>query len=435
MPFHIFLSQWLSLGTGGLEAWKIGKDVLLGAVVLFAICLVWKQGKADRLYKTLVGVTIAYGTLHLLLWLFHPDLYARSAMLGTIYNVRLLLFAVLGLSAALLWPKFVFSSVVKWVLVISSIVAALGVIQYFLPHDTLSHFGYSLERGVRPAFAIDDNPDFPRIMSTLREPNALGAYLLLPVTALTLLFFRIKDDRRFMIIGAWLLHALAIFLTFSRSAWLAAVLVVLLAVWWQNKTLVTRTFRRFWPLLAAGVLLVAILGFTQRNTHFFQQYIIHSNPQETVQDLDSNDYHSLLLRQGLEGVRDNPIGYGPGTAGIVSIQNPDGGQLTENYYVQIAYELGIIGLGLFVAVNVLLYLILWRRRDVIGLVLCVSFWGYVVTNMLLHTWSNEAVAAQWWVLAGLAMAPLARQTTLPVDSRKRTSKKSARHHNRKKRRK
>ncbi|MET1032999.1 MAG: hypothetical protein ABWX94_00705, partial [Candidatus Saccharimonadales bacterium] len=288
MPFHIFLSQSLSLLTGGLDAWKIGKDLLLMVVTLFTICLVWQQGKATKLFRTVVFVAIAYGALHLLLWKMYPDLYARSAILGTIYNVRLLLFAILGMSAVLLLSKFAFSSLLKWVVIISTIVATLGIVQYFLPPDTLTHVGYSLERGVRPTFAIDDNPDFVRIMSTLREPNALGAYLILPLTALTVWFFRVKNtNKRQILAGLFGLHALAILLTFSRSAWLAAALAVTLALWWENKAWVIAQTKRHWPILASLVLLVGIIGFTQRNSHFFQQYIVHSNSQETVKDLDS----------------------------------------------------------------------------------------------------------------------------------------------------
>lgn len=404
MPFHIFLAQSLSLATGGLEVWKVGKDLFLALAVLFTICLVWWRGKGSKVFNILVILTLVYGGLHLLLWAAKPELHAQSAMLGTIYNARLFLFMLLGYGAVLLLPKFAFSSVLKLVLGVSTAVAALGVLQYFLPHDFLAHFGYSLERGVRPAFAIDDNSAFPRIMSTLREPNALGAYLVLPLTALCLLLFRIKDAaKRYILFGSLGLHLLALFLTFSRSAWLAAALALALALWWQNKRRVVAQLRRFWPFLVSLVLVIAVIGFTQRNTHFFQQYVIHSNSQEQVQDLDSNDYHSLLVKQGLEGVKDEPLGQGPGTAGIVSIQNPNGGQLTENYYIQIAYEIGVLGAALFIAVNIWLYVLIWQRRDMHALILCASFWGYVVTNMLLHTWSNEAVAAQWWILAGLAL--------------------------------
>jgi len=97
----------------------------------------------------------------------------------------------------------------------------------------LTHLGYSLERGTRPFFLIDTN-NVIRIMSTLREPNALGAYLILPATALLALFLRTKDsNKRIMLGGALILHLLAILLTFSRSAWVAVALALALVLWWH----------------------------------------------------------------------------------------------------------------------------------------------------------------------------------------------------------
>ncbi len=407
MPLHIFLAQSLSLATGGLEIWKIAKDALLLLLVAFTVCLVFWQGRATKTFKLLLGFSVVYGGLHLLLWATHPQLYDRSAALGTLYNVRLPLLVVLGYGSTLLLPKFVFSSVIKVVLAISTVVAGLGVLQYFLPHDILTHLGYSLERGARPFFLIDTNADLIRVMSTLREPNAFGAYLIVPITALSVYLLRIKDsNKRILVGGALGLHALALFLTFSRSAWLGAAVALGLVIWWQLGRSKPQLARRFLMIGAALALIIAVGGWSMRNTPFFQQYVIHSNPTEEVADLDSNDYHSLLLKQGLEGARAEPFGHGPGTAGLVSIQNPGGGQLTENYYVQIAYEVGIIGALLFVAFNVWLYVLIRRpnRPDTAVIVLCASFWGYVVTNMLLHSWSNEAVAAQWWLLAGMALA-------------------------------
>src|SRR6185369_4305517 len=120
--------------------------------------------------------------------------------------------------------------------------------------------------------------------------------------------------------------------------------------------------------------------------------------------LNSNQYHWYFVRRGLDGIAAQPLGHGPGTAVVVSIQNPHGGLLTENYYVQIGYEVGVLGLAVFVALNGLVYVWLLRRHDLWTVVLLTSFWGYVLMNMLLHTWSNEAVAAQWWLLAGAGLA-------------------------------
>jgi len=405
MPFHVFLVQSLSLLTGGLDIWKVGKDVFLGLAVLFTICLVWAKGKGTRTFNALVIITAAYGALHLLIWALNPHIYAPGAMLGTLYNVRLLLFALLGCGGILLLPKFAFGSLLKMVLVVSTVVSILGVLQYFLPNDFLTHVGYSIARGARPSFAIDDNAAFPRIMSTLREPNALGAYLVVPATALTILWFRARStSRRYLVTGLLALHLLAIFWTFSRSAWFAVAVSMALAVWWQNSTWFLRQLKRWWPVLAGLILVAGAVTYTQYNTQFFKQYIAHSDTKVHVNNLDSNSYHALLVKQGLEGIQHKPLGHGPGTAGLVSIQNPGGGQLTENYYVQIGYEVGVAGALLFIGINVWLYALVWRRRDWYGWLLCASFWGYVVTNMLLHSWSNEAVAAQWWILAGMAVA-------------------------------
>lgn len=406
MPLHIFLAQSLSLLTGGLEVWKIGKDVFLAVAVLFTICLVWQQRVWNRLFLWLVGLSAAYLALHLLLWLLHPDLYQQSAILGTIYNMRLPAFLLLGYGAVLVYPgKFVFSSVIKLVLIVSTAVAGLGVLQYFLPSDLLTHLGYGLERGTRAAFFIEDNPDLPRIMSTLREPNALGAYLILPAAALLAFFLKAQASRvRYMFALSLVLHLTAIFLTFSRSAWLGAALALGLVVWWRFGRIVLHWLRRFWPVAAGLVLVILGLAVALRDTAFFQRYIVHSEPTEQVADLDSNDLHLLLAKQGLEGIADKPLGHAPGTAGLVSIRNPEGGQLTENYYIQIGYEVGVLGLAVFVALNVWVYIRLRSQKNDLATVLCASFWAYVLMNMLLHTWSNEAVAAQWWLLAGMALA-------------------------------
>lgn len=410
MPFHIFLSQSLSTVTGGLDAWKIGKDVALFLLCLFTVCLVFWQGRATRLFRGLVMFTVIYAVVHSIIWMLHPDIYVRSAMLGLVYNLRLPLALVLGAGAVLLLPKFAFSSLIKIVTGVSTLVALLGIIQFFLPGDILTHLGYGLERGVRAAFYIDDNRELPlRIISTLREPNALGAYLIVPTALLGAHFLRTRDrNQRYLLGGMIGMHGLAIGLTFSRSAWLGAALTGALLLGWQYRGHIQSWLRRYWVLAAAVVLLGAGGLFAIRNTTLFQQYVIHSNPSEQIADLDSNDYHRLFIERGLQGIAEKPLGHGPGTAGLASIQNPEGSFLTENYYIQIGYEIGIIGLGLFLGLHVWIYLQLRRRTaDDLTRTLLTTFWAYILINMLLHIWSNEAVATQWWLLAGAALANVA----------------------------
>lgn len=407
MPLHVFLSQSLSSLTGGLSVWKAAKDALTLWLASLAVIVVWYQRKRTRLFDRLVLLTVAYGLLHLVVWGLNPDIYAPTAVLGSVYNNRLLWYLLIGLGAALLWAKQLNQSkVIRLVLLVSTVVCLLGVVQYFLLSftnwDVLSHFGYSLERGARPAFFIDDKPDLPRIMSTLRDPNSLGAFLILPITLLTYKFFYSPRARRMLVLGLLGLHGLALLLTFSRSAWAGLAISLSVFAAYNLRSQLKRWLSRYWPVLAVSLLLLGGLTLALRDQYTVQNIIAHSDENTTAQ-FDSNEFHLEYARRGMRAIADQPLGYGPGTAGLVSIQNPDGGFLTENYYLQIGYEVGVLGLVLFITSLVVVYRALLRRRSPLALALIASFWGYAFINLLLHTWSNEAVAAQWWLLCGVVI--------------------------------
>ena len=378
----------------------------MAMVSLFVICSVWASGRATKTFKVLLGISATYGLLHVLLWAIHPDIYRQSAFVGLTYNLRLPAFLMLGYGAALLKPNLLERRTVsKLVLLVAAIVAALGVLQYFLPKDILTHFGYSLERGVKPNFFIDDNPLFPRIMSTLRDPNSLGAYLIMPIALAIAWCLRLQNVRNRIVFGGFVLLAVvAEFLTYSRSALAMALLAIVLVAWWHYREASLRFAKRFWPLLIALVLVVGVLGYTQRHNKQISGVVTHATDKQ-VGAYDSNDYHIIFIKRGLNGIVHNPFGHGPGTAGLASIQSPKGSFLTENYYIQIGYEVGVLGLALFVALNVLVWKLLWQsRRSLLAIALLASAVAYVGMNMLLHTWSNEAVACQWWLLAGMVIA-------------------------------
>lgn len=441
MPFHVFITQYASLATGGLQAWKIAKDIVVALLTLFVICLVWRGKMLDKTFKQLLGLTVAYAALHLIMWLIHPHIYRTSALIGLTYNLRLPCFALIGYGANLLRPDLLkWDKITKWLLVVSSIIAGIGVVQYFLPSDILTHFGYSVARGARPAFFIDNNPAFPRVMSTLRDPNSLAAYLIPSISLLYLFVLRSRVwQQRILYSGLLVLHSVCFWLTYSRSALLALVLAVAVATYFENYKRFSALLRRFW-LLGLVVISVITLGgiFAMHHNSHLNGVITHTTTQQVGQ-YDSNQFHWLYVKRGLEGIWHDPLGHGPGTAGLASIQNPQGGFLTENYYVQVGYEVGVIGLAVFIALNVWLVQRLWRTStqtkddgplalsktsplnshrvkhlttrlfpaelsQLVALGLLATAVAYIVMNMLLHTWSNEAVACQWWLVAGLLLA-------------------------------
>src|SRR5690606_11509381 len=94
-----------------------------------------------------------------------------------------------------------------------------------------------------------------------------------------------------------------------------------------------------------------------------------------------------------------------------SINNPQGGLLTENYYLQIAYEVGWLGFAMFMAILAVIVHRLARlaRSDPAAAVLLSVLVGYLFYSLLIHLWSNETIALQWWLLTGITLGAYVRK--------------------------
>jgi hypothetical protein len=166
------------------------------------------------------------------------------------------------------------------------------------------------------------------------------------------------------------------------------------------------------------VLVFASVGYGLRHDDRFQNVFLHTSSHPGSAH-SSNEGHASALKQGLSDIVHQPLGEGPGTAGPASVFGKAPTRIAENYYIQIGQELGLIGLGLFVAINALVIQRLWRgRRQELHLVLLVSFIGLIAVNMLSHAWTDDTLSYIWWGLAGVALA-------IPADPKKAHESKVA----------
>lgn len=405
MPFHIFLSQWLSTFTGGLDAWKAGKDVITGLVFAFSVALVaFYNKKIPRLYWLFVAFSAAYIGLHLLIFAVNRETSFQVALLATAYNGRLFWYLIIGMSAVLLLRKGPdLSGVLKLVLGVSTLVSLFAVVQYFLPSDFMTHFGYAVERGVKPNFFINEDPAFPRAMSTIRDPNSLGAYLIVPLTLLVGLIMKKRHDRRLLVV-LFGLHLAALYLSFSRAAWGGTIVAFMVLAFLLYRQASLAILKRFWLLLVIVPIVFAAVGYTLRDNSLARSVIFRYDDTNAPSQLDSDALHLDLAIEGAENVAKRPLGSGPGTAGVVSIQNQwDTARLTENYYLQIAGEIGVAGLFAFVAAWGFVAKRLLDKSSFINNLLLASAAAYALMALIMHLWINEAVAAQWWLLAGVVL--------------------------------
>jgi hypothetical protein len=113
------------------------------------------------------------------------------------------------------------------------------------------------------------------------------------------------------------------------------------------------------------------------------------------------------LKDGAKSIVHEPFGRGPGTAGPASVRNNHPPRISENYFLQIGQEVGVIGLLLFLAINIEVGLLLYQnKQSMLMRVLLASLIGLTLVNMLSHAWADDTLGLLWWATAGLALSPV-----------------------------
>lgn len=402
LPFHAFISTWGGTTIGPLEAWKAWKEVLLALLVLVSLVPIttdpkMRQALWSRWYNKLI---VIYGLLHIVSLLIVGN-QTEPLVVGLGINLRIVsFFAVSQILFYYLKPP---RRIVLTTLLAPFVgVVVVGLLQMFvLPYDYLAWFGYDKSTTIAPFHTIDQQLDQLRYMSTLRGPNPLGAYLILPLVVVGDLARRYftKDKMKAGALSLLSLGGLVLLYgSHSRSAWIGFIIALgvytLLSVptVWQ---------KRLVGIGLVGVIAAGVLVFQLRDTSFVQNVILHDNP-EIGPAVTSNSARVDAFNEAIEDISERPLlGCGPGCAGPASFYDPDGIVLAENYYLQVAQEVGVVGLMLFVGIVVLVALRLFElRADSLALALLASLVGLSVANMLLHVWADDTLAYVWWGLAG-----------------------------------
>jgi hypothetical protein len=415
LPFHAFLTVWASSLVGHYTVLRLWKEILLAVLVIAVLVptgLRWLRNRQNKLHALrgrpeiwlALGYLVVITAAALLSYLLHGATL-KAAAYGWLLDGRYILFflSVMVLvrhrpEVAGRWPRLL--------LVPAALVVFFGLLQLtVLPHDFLRHFGYGT--GTIPAVAtVDQKADYQRLQSTLRGPNPLGAYLVIILTACAALLLRggskVSPRRRVALTSLFVGATIVLLMTFSRSAWIGAIAAAGVLGW----LVVGRMRRRL--LLVCGSALVLVFagtGYALRNNDTFQNTFFHTD-EHSRSAVSSNQGHFTAMATGARQVLRQPLGSGVGTAGPASFYNaPRLPRIAENYYVQIAQEVGVVGVALYLGLTAVVARGLWLRRDnKLALVLLASLAGLTAVNLLLHAWADDTLAYVWWGLAGAALA-------------------------------
>lgn len=416
IPFQAFLTVWASSLAGHYTALRLWPEIVLMVLCGLAVYVFIKDEPRrqkllkDKLFIALLCYIVVIFTWGLVAKLTGGVNWPALAQ-GWITDARLPLSL---LATWLLAPQL--TGLVKrwwrWLLLPAGLVVIFGLLQAtVLPADFLKHFGYG-PATIQPIETVDKKAAYQRVQSTLRGANPLGAYLVIVVTAVLAGLIKLPRRYRGWLIGLLAASGVTLFFTYSRSAYLGAVVAAAGLIWWSIKS---QRWRR-WLLIGLAAFMVVAAGsiWLFRHNDRLQNVFFHTD--ETSQSsTSSNAQRSSALKGGLHDVLFEPLGRGVGTAGPASAHNYDNGRIAENYFLQIGQEMGWAGLSLFVIIYVTIGYRLWQRRSQpLARAWLAALIGLTLVNMLSHAWADDTLAFIWWLPAGWlldsAILPLKAKT-------------------------
>ena len=448
LPLHalfvtICTKMLLGAGHAPLPVLALWKEVLLAIILAIAIFEILRSKEKsvkevctpDRLDACILALLF----LSVVVGVFVQENW-KQYLLGLKYDfLPLLAFMVLRRVSWSQWCSSVFIKVILW---IGGAVAFYGLLSMVLPMEFFRALGYSdlhsLYLPDRPlaAFHLIGDSGVRRIQSTFSGPNQFGLWLLLPWSFGIVIFFsawfraeypllrfgaqRTRSQQCILSLLYLVLIGGAMLLTFSRTAWISAAVITVVFI---VKTL---------PRPRAKIQLVRLLGVGG----MLLVLLVISAPA-TVVRLASTKDHILKPLIAVGAVASRPFGQGLGTAGPASNRFSDAcvflepsadpswaterqelcvfvGDLqvqpqnrtcncpfvTENWYLQIAVEMGVLGCMIYIIFTLSVLL-----RLVSSSALFLPFLGISTAGLFLHSWESGAIAYTLWILISVQLTP------------------------------
>jgi len=398
VPFHALFSTFLIDVIGGKLPIKGLKDLfILLTLIPLMIGVYVNRRKIKIEHRTLWFMILAFAELAIFYALFieAPNI---QKVAGLIIQLRHLgFFVICYLGALILEKKFSTSSrLVKIVILCSVFVVFFGALQVLiLPNDFLKIFGYG-ESTIMPYQTIDNNESFVRILSTLRGPNPLGAYLAMVAPLAATYIISIKKRKNWF----WALYAIAFIITLygshSRSAWIGFVIGTLAYLYLSsaNKKIIG------WVL--GGLLIVGSGLFFARNTIFIQTTLFHRDPAE-ASEINSDNQRLDSISSAVRLINEKPLGHGIGSSGPASNYGSKP-YIIENHYLDLAYQLGWLGLILSLGITSYVGYIIIKLKTKLAYAHVAGLLAISSIAMFWPVWSDETIALIWWGLAGFIIS-------------------------------
>ncbi len=249
-----------------------------------------------------------------------------------------------------------------------------------------------------------------RAYGSLPHPNILAGFLVIAVLFLLYLAFLAKNrSQRIFVLVSLLAIIPALFFTFSRSAWIAIIVCLLILSGWlyrQKQYLWNKTFLKIFLLT---VLMVVILGINLRGPL--------ATRIKGDQDLEvaSIQLRMTYTRQAWDLIKEQPWqGTGIGNYTLVVFQKINNNwpgyyyQPVHNIYLLVLAETGIFGAAAFGLILLLLLLFFAKKAGQLdGVIIFLGLLSILIISLFDHYfWTIEFGVLIFWLVLGLNLKRL-----------------------------
>lgn len=404
MPFHAALVTILGAQLPYkllLQSWK----ELLSIVVVGLSCIIYFRDRTSFHFDIINYLVVAIIVLSLLISLiFQPNTTGLLAGIKTNLVVLALFLAVQPIA-----NYFTTIKIKKLILIPALLVAIIAIFQPVLfTADFLIQLGYGVD-SIEPNQFIEASQSSLRVFSTLGGPNQLGTYLIIPFAISLAFAYKTKKLWYFLLA---LLFVAACYMTYSRSAWIG------LAVTFMTVTILQLKVRLqiIFAILALFVTLIG--GYVLTTTNYCNVPIVKSFIHGDCYRGEVGGSDAMRLRAMNEGISQSlshPFGQGLGSSGPASFYAPEP-KIFESWYLQIAVEIGLLGLLLYLSFFILLAVEFYRtkQKDLrpMSQALIATILGVAVASLFLHSLADSTLGIILFILLGMQKSLIHKETKL-----------------------
>lgn len=392
MPFHAAIVTVLGHYLVNRTILSLWKELLSLVVVILSIVIYYRRRSSMRLDSINI-IAMAIIVLSLVI-----SLIVQANTIGVLAGIKTnLVVLALFLAVQPIASYFRDGILQKLILIPAVVVASIAILQpVLLPPDLLIKIGYGVNS--IDAFQFVESSTSLRVFSTLGGPNQLGTYMIVPF-ALSLTYgLRAK---KYWYILLSVLFALAGFMTYSRSAWIgmlvAGITILVLQLKPKAQAISIAT------LLTIGLIGGYIFATANYCTIAPVRSVLHGDCYRG-QVGGSDSMRIVAMNDGRVLALQHPFGQGLGVAGPASFYTSQP-LIFENWYLQIAVEIGLIGLLLYLMFYILQIVMLYRTKEQalqpMSHALIAILLGVSVAALFLHSWADSTLSIIVFILLGI----------------------------------